>query len=369
MKHIIICIVCAVLLFSYIGESTMSQQLIVGTNAAVSPVTRMATAVAPVARKVEVPKGLQAGILLGHADDLPTARFKRAFEKTIDPEVKVNCVDAAGSVETQYTMFDKMIEAKYNVIVLELITSASAKQFIDSAGQAGVPLILIGEKPSEELLTAYPNIYYMGFMDESLAQQMAEETYNLWINNPKLMDFEKDDWDLTYSSLSKTGYSASGQKEIFEETMKDLGVSTSLAVDSITRHFDYNLHKEVDQTIIDDSEIVFYDSSVEVQKVINYFYDPTEFSRRPKQQLALSVIDDGAAKLVADGEVVFACGPDSTELGSLASRLATLLMAGQEPNFQNLEMEPTDGRYFYLPNKVLRADIAPEPIKDQSDIK
>lgn len=364
MKHIIICLVCAVMLFSYIGESTMSQQLVAGnTTRSISPVARMAT-VATTPVKKEENKPLQAGIVLGHADDLQTARFRNTFEKSINPDVKINCVDAAGSVETQRTMFDKMITSGYSVIVLELMDSDAAQPFVESAGAAGIPLIVIGARPDTKLMAAYPNIYYLGFQEESLTRQMAEETRRLWESNPSLLDFEKDDWNLTYSSLSKNGYITSGQKEIFEDAMSEFGITSQMAVDSITRHFDYDLHKEVDQTIIDDSEIVFYDSSVEVQKVINYFYDPTEFTKRPKQQLALSVIDDGAAKLVEDGEVVFACGPDATELGSLASRLATLLMAGQEPNFQNFERDPVDGRCFYLTNKVIRADIAPEPIEE-----
>lgn len=361
MKHIIICLVCAVMLFSYIGESTMSQQLVAGnTSIGISPVARMATASATSLK--EETKVMQAGILLGHADDLQTSRFRNTFEKTIGPNVKINCVDAAGSAETQRTMFDKMIASGYNVIVLELMDKDDAEQFIESAGKANIPLIIIGARPDTKLLASYPNIYFMGFQDESLTRQMAEETRRLWENNPSLLNFEEEEWDLTYSSLTKDGYGASGQQATFEDAMSEFGVTTKLAVDSLTRHFDYDLHKEVDQTIIDDSEIVFYDSSVEVQKVINYFYDPTEFSKRPKQQLALSVIDDGAAKLVEEGEVAFACGPDANELGSLASRLATLLMAGQEPNFQNFEREPTDGRCFYLANKVIRADIEPEPV-------
>ncbi|MEG1943556.1 MAG: substrate-binding domain-containing protein, partial [Angelakisella sp.] len=353
------------------GESTMSQQPVAGSPAsAASPMARVATAaIAPNTKKAEskgasAAKMLQAGILLGHADDVQTARFKNTFEKTMDPEIKINCVDAAGSADTQRTMFDKMISSGYNVIVLELMDTDSAEGFIKSAGMAGVPLIIIGAEPEAQLLAQYPNIYYMGFLNENLTKQMADETYRLWKNNPTLMNFEEDDWDLTYSSLSKDGYEASGQMEVFEDAMKKLGVSTKLAVDSVTRHFDYNLDDEVDQTIIKDSEIVFYDSSVEAQKVINYFYDPTEFKKRPKQQLALSVIDDGAAKLVQEGQVVFACGPDATELGALASRLATLLIAGQEPSFQNMELEPMGGRSFYLPNKVIRADITPEPAKE-----
>lgn len=365
MKHIIICLVCAVMLFSYIGESTMSQQLMAGnTNVAISPVARMATASATSAKKDT--KAIQAGILLGHADDLQTARFKNTFEKSISPDIKINCVDAAGSTETQRTMFDKMISSGYSVIVLELMDKDDAKQFVDSAGQASIPLIIFGAQPDTKLLASYPNIYYVGFQDESLTRQMAEETRRLWESNPTLLDFEEEEWNLTYSSLTKDGYEASGQKATFEGAMSEFGITTKMAVDSQTRHFDYDLHKEVDQTIIDDSEIVFYDSSVEVQKVINYFNDPTEFTpeRYPKQLLALSVIDDGAAKLVEEGKVAFACGTDATELGSLASRLATLLMAGQEPNFQNFEREPTDGRCFYLANKVIRADIAPEPIEE-----
>ena len=180
------------------------------------------------------------------------------------------------------------------------------------------------------------------------------------------MDFEDDDWDLTYSSSASKSFAAAGHKKAFEAAMTRLGISTSLAVDSVIEAYEYDLHKEIDQTIIDDSEIVFYDSSVEAQKAINYYYDPAEFTKRPKQQLALSVIDDGAAQLVKDREVLFAVGTDTTELGRVASRLATVLMAGQTPSFQNMELTPT-GQSFYLPITVLRADIPPEPVEEDKE--
>lgn len=369
MKHILICLVCSVLLFSYIGRQTVIQDInstALGANiaqvaaAATTPVKKGRSAT-PVATQ------LQVGILLGHADDLGTARFKNSFEKGLPTEVKVNTVDTAGSLETQKTMFGKMLESGYNLIVLELTPTCPAEYFIDEAGQAGVPMIIIGQEPSPTLLQKYPGIYYLGFSNDDLMALMAQETATFWQNNPKMMDFEDDTWDMTYSAITSTGFAEPGKSAAFEGAMAKLGISTSMAVDSVVRHYEYDLHKEIDQTIIKDSELVIYDSSVEAQKAINYYYDPTEFTKRPKQQLALSVIDDGATKLVADGEVLFACGTDTKALGDVAARIGQLLLAGQVPTFQTLEIEPVADRSFYLPGTVLRAPIVPESIEEPAD--
>lgn len=368
MKHILICAICTVLLFGYIGRSTMSESSLVSmpTGNAVTRVAVAATtqAVQKEAEEPEKPAVMQVGILLGHGDDLGTIRFKNALEKALPQDNKVSVVDAVGSADTQKTMFDKMVDSGYNVIIIELMDSSPAEELIDKAGQAGVPLIVFGREPSLELLTRYPMVYYIGFSGEDLAAMLANETFAFWQSNPTMMNFEKDEWDLSYSAITSTGFEESGLRAQFDAAIESLGLSTQFEVDSIVRHYDYDLHKEVDQTIIKDSEIVFYDSSTELQKVINYFYDPTEFSRRPKQQLALMVIDDGASKLVEEGEALFACGTDTRELGMLASRLSQLLMAGQTPSFQSVEIEPVNERCFYLPYTVIHAAIEPEPVEE-----
>lgn len=367
MKHVLFCIICTVLLFSYIGQRTVFQEMTVSTGTNVANVARLAatTQSSQAAEPIQAQQ-MQVGILLGHADDMGTAQFCNTFEKALGTTVKVNNVDTSGNEDTRKAMFDKMIESNYNLIVLEH-TQGAADYYIDTAGQAGIPVIIIGAQPAQSLLTKYPGIYYMGFSSDSIVELMAQETYNFWQNNPTMMDFENDEWDLTYSAITSTGFADTGSSTAFENAMSELGVSAQMAVDSIIQPYDYNLHKEIDQTIIDDSEIVFYDSSAEAQKAINYFYDPTEFSKRPRQQLALSTIDDGAAKLVEDGEVLFACGTDTHSLGAVAARLAQLLMAGQEPTFQSLEMEQSAERVYHLPCTVLRAAIEPEPVEEEAE--
>lgn len=371
MKHILICLICAVLLFTYIGRNTIAQDTTV--SAAGSALARVAAAAttpnnatATAARMAPVNTTLMVGIVVGHADDIDTTRFKNSFEKNIGTDVKVNCVDATGNLETQKTMFDKMITSGYSMIVLELMEGQSGVEgYMQAAQETGIPLVLIGEEPDHDLLARYPSAYYLGFSDDDIIQRMAEETLYFWQNNPEMMDFENDDWDLTYSSIASTGFADAGFKRAFEAAMYEQSVSTSLAVDSVIQVYEYDLHKEIDQTIIDDSEIVFYDSSTEAQKAINYFYDPTEFSKRPKQQLALSVVDDGAAQLVQDQEVLFAVGTDTSEMGRVAARLAGVLLAGQTPSFQNMERQMS-GQCLYLPITVLRADIPPEPVEEEA---
>lgn len=367
MKHILICLLCTVVLFSYIGRATVPGDGLTAASQgnSIARVAVAATTPQSKERKVSTKSAsLQVGILLGHADDLATTRFKNTFEKGLPTELKVNSVDTSGSVETQKTMFEKMVSSSYNLIVMEMLSTSPAEYFIDMAGQAGIPMIIIGEQPPQELLTRYPGIYYIGFSGDSLTSMMAAETFGFWKNNPDMMNFEKDEWDLSYSAVTSTGFDTKGYSSLFESAMSEHGVTTQFEVDSVVRHFDYNLHKEIDQTIIKDSEIIFFDNSTEAQKTINYFYDPTEFKKRPKVQIALSVIDDGAIKLIEEGEVLFACGADNKHLGTMASRLAQLLMAGQVPGFQNLELEPVNERSFFLPYTVMRADIPPEPVEE-----
>lgn len=366
MKHILICLICTVMLFAYIGKHTMGEDNLTTMSAGGNAVARVAIAATNQPTKKEAvtkASATQVGILLAHADNLDTARFRNTLEKGLDPTIKINTVDTAGNVDTQKTMFDKMIESGYNLIVMEMQETSPAEYFVDKAGQASIPMIIFGTQPSDELLNRYHGIYYIGFSGGNLVEMMSDEIAKLWSSNPTLLNFEKDDWDLSYSAITSKGFADTGLQAMFDTAMKSRDITTQFEVDSIVKPYEYDLHKEIDQTIIKDSEIVIYDSSAEVQKAINYYYDPTEFKKRPKQQLVLSSIDDGAIELVNSGEVMFACGTDTRELGTLASRLAGILISGQAPNSYNIDMELVDGRSFYLPYSVIRANIEPEPVE------
>ncbi|MEG1874258.1 MAG: substrate-binding domain-containing protein [Angelakisella sp.] len=376
MKHILICLIASVLLFSYIGQNTvMAKERVAYATpvaAGVAVARAAVTAAAPmsaVAKKEPVkPVEEQIGLLLSHADDLNSARFKNGFEKSIPKEIKLHSLDAAGSAESQKTMFNKMIGQKFSVIVLDLMNLADVDYYVDAAGKAGVPLVIIGDEPTLSQLSHYPSVYYVGFQKSSMPELMATETIRLWKDNPIRMNFEDDKWDLTYSALTRDGFEKSGNKEVFQTAMEAAGVSVSMAVDSVVKQMEYDLIKEVDQTVIDDSEIVFFDNSTDVQRALEFFYDPTEFKRgRPKQQFALTVIDDGAAKLVEDGEVLFAIGTDFRELGVATAQLAQLLAINPLSNLQTFEQQLVNERFFYLPDTILRADIKPEPVEVEEE--
>lgn len=367
MKHIFISLICAVLLFSYIGHATMPERLEQGIT--VANVAKVATAavVNPTEKKegrsiatMRAVQQQQVGMLLCQADDIQIARFKKSFEKGLASSISLKVVDTQDTLDAQMTMIDKMIDHNYNLIVLQLTSTVNADALMSKISGAGIPLIITGTEPPAELMQQYPNVYYVGFNDDSMYTKIAEEIQGFFTRNPKKMNFEKDDWDLSYSSIMSKSFAETGKQKLFEEALETAGMTSKFEVDSVVRHYDYNLHKEIDQTIIQDSEIVFYDSSTEAQKAINYYYDPTEFTRRPKQQLVLTVIDEGTAKLVEEKEVLLAVGPDATQLGNTVARLAHILLYGDMPTYDNMSIAPSGERSFYLKNTVLRADIPPE---------
>jgi hypothetical protein len=276
-----------------------------------------------------------------------------AFEREFGTDVQVHTVDACGSEEIQESMFLKMIEAGCQAVVVELMEDSDVRYYQSLAAQHGIQLLLTGYRPA----SLESGVVYLGDGSWNLAKTIASETWEYWNNHRDLIDHRAPEGELTYSTVTAEGFEKSGSKEIFEQTLQNNGLPVTLVLDSVRKTPNYDLHREIDNTLYGKSELILCDNSADAQRIVDYWNDPAEFSTHPRALLGVMTVDDTVRSLVESGEVAFACGVSSEELGIKAAQMVQRMMAHQSPAEDLVGMEQQDGNYYYYCGEVLKATV------------
>ena len=107
---------------------------------------------------------VKVGVSIYKFDDafmtLYREEIKSYFESLSTDEVKyvVDVQDGKNDQETQNNQIDNFITQQYDVLIINLVQSSSAKTVLDKVSAAGIPCIFINREPSEENMK-YDNGY------------------------------------------------------------------------------------------------------------------------------------------------------------------------------------------------------------------
>ncbi len=362
MKHLLISILAGLALFSYIETTTTPQSteevshMQAAQNMCINS-RALLTANEPTTRAVAMPMSIsndvKVGLLFHTGDDLSSARLKRTLDKRLNLGSNFNTIYSSNSHETQKNMFDKMIAENYNVIILEINAESNVQYFIEQAASKNIGLIFIGNEPDKNLLQSYDKAYYLGYNNTSFKDAIAKEIFTLFTDKLEDLDIIQEDETIKYATVLSNEKSENFADELVD-SLDELGINVDNPINTQVKKYDYDLFKEIDQTIIKKCEVLIFDNSVELKRTLDYFNNPDEFKKLPKQKIVILQYDDNTEEFMKNESVLMALGFDDAQLAETTAKLAMALAMNVQPTSDVIGLEPVDNKLFYIDYSVAK---------------
>lgn len=102
-----------------------------------------------------------AGVCLADGENTP---YRQQLEKELlRLGYYVNFVDAKGDQAVQHDQITGLIEAQYDVLVVEPVMAAATDVILTRLKTASIPVVLLGKEQTEDVLSLWPQACYVGF--------------------------------------------------------------------------------------------------------------------------------------------------------------------------------------------------------------
>lgn len=353
MKHLFICAITAVLIFSFINFFITSDG---NTESGFLPSSFTVAMMSAPPQTLTTPKAItaKAGVIFGSLDSRTAVSCKNALAEALGSEFELRVSEVVWNGGIQRETFDKMVEKGYRLIFLELFDGSPTGYFIDTAKEKGITLILMGDSPTQaQMAHARDSIYYIGYGQKSELQALGETLAFLWDTDSKALDLNNDD-KLTYSIISKEDWKENGYLEQMEEHLDTAEIPGKVVQSFVVKDMNTKIEKGIDQMIVKGSDLILCDESALANRVSTYLNDPSEFRKKPNLQIAVLSADADARALVEAGDVAMAIGYDGAELGKKAAEIAQTVLKGEIPNAEGLGLEIRHECCFYLQPTILQ---------------
>lgn len=367
MKHFILYFLAAVLIVSMLGQFAAAET-VKGAEPAAAPVAAVAKDPAEngvEGEEPEVPAEIPTGLLQVNLSSMDDMYFKSAVMEELGEEFSIHALSTSDENNDQSTMFRKMVEKGYKLIIVELYDADMAEEYIDLAMENDVALIFTGDEPDAEQMARMENLYYVGFSSGDTMRVLADAIITGWNTNQSTIE-AKDDDQLIYGVFTQEDYEANGNLEALERYISAAGIDVELGKNIVAQAFDFNWKKEIDNIFYARGEIIICDSSSYARQISEYLHDDDEY---PEEQYArlreacifLTVADEAAQAMVEEGTAVFATGINGSDTGAAVGRLAKLLLAGEKPTVENMGIAPDENKCISVTNRILLADRLTTP--------
>lgn len=344
MKDLLVYIAVGIILLSLVG-GYVSSGAKPGETLAVSAAAENNSAVSA-----------QVGVLLNSVSTLEEVYFKETLKENMPDGCSVHFSDASGNAQTQLDMLRRMLSDGYGVIFLELFPESDAAQCVELAKLEDVPLVFLGDEPTQEVMDSWEKLYYLGFADSNDYETAAEALRSIFLSNRNVLDKDQDGV-ISYSVLSTSAFTGSENKRRFDAVFEERNLSASLVTDAVTESFEYYIYRELRGIAKTDTELLICASSNDAAVAAEYFSDTEAFDTLPDIEIAVLTLDDGSRNLVDSGQAILAVGTDGTQLGAVGAKLANLLLSGAAPTAETLGTA-MDGRSVRIARTVLVSSYA-----------
>lgn len=138
------------------------------------------------------PKDISIGILVySFANDYLSYVRQGMNEKAKELGVNIEIVDANNNQAKQNDQADMLITKGVDALIVALEETEAAQTMIDKCKDAGIPIILVNKKPTQEVLDSYDKCWYVGASTQQPGECQAELVIEDWKANPA-MDKNKD---------------------------------------------------------------------------------------------------------------------------------------------------------------------------------
>lgn len=360
MKHLLICVLAGMLIIAGV-------LFILGSESDRGSIPAIASNVLPAGSGEGETETVKVGLLFSQTETMEEIHFRRMLEEGQSELFSFHFCEAGTQASAQWQMFQKMLGEGYGIIFVKLVDSGEAQRYANVAVEQDIHLIFLGAEPDQEVLDAGEKLYFLGFSDANSLQEAARHIATLWRNNQQELDYFPDSV-LAFSFLSSEGFEESGKSDQFASYLAVQGVEGTLAKDSVTSMFSFDIHKEIDRIWVADTELLICTSSSDARKSLNYLNDPTEFSFNRIQMVVLTA-DEAAQTMVENGEILLAIGTDGQDLGQAALRMIETLIGGEPLTTDAVGVNSGSGNRFYVANRVVRSPLLDQraPVETDDD--
>jgi len=342
MKHVLINIIAAFLIFSFVTYFIPD----LGTDAseaeAVSPLIPNYTA-----DDTALGTSLQnIGFICDQVDTAEEITFRKSLRTSLDSGSQLKVYECYGSGDTELSVMRKMINDGCQIIFAELFDGSPESNLVQLAKNSGIYLILFGKTPSDKLLSEYDKIYYFGDRRDALAFDVAKTVSDIWKNSSFRMDINEDDV-LQFSVIADIRDDYELKKNTFMAALNDSGIESEHLESAALTYFDFDFESAVDSILKSDTELIICTTSDFGKMVADYLNDKKEFPKKPNISVAVLSADKTALQLVAEGKADCAVGYDADTHGKQAAALCSVIFKNKTPDKNTLNLEISGNKLYY----------------------
>lgn len=300
------------------------------------------------------------GMVLNGLDTDEKVAFRAAVTGRLQENARLSVADSLGSEEIQLTYCQKLIAQGCTCLIVEPVNARCVDALAELASGYGVPMILLGQRPTAGQQETCSRLYSVGYAEEDEMTRLADLISGYWKNNRETMDSLVEDDILYYAVVSDYGFENSGKAEELTALLAERGCEAKFVRDTVTEYLNYDLERVLDNDYNATAELILFADSADAEKAYSYFRDPTEYPSGKSMgiQLAVMDMDTTAYNLYKEGKVLFATGNGGMVLGQVTADLARQLLAGETPLLSSsIAQVANEGRTFLCNPLTLRSMI------------
>lgn len=319
-------------------------------------VTIIAAMVAGCAPAAPETKEMTAGVAIYKFDDTFMTAVRNNIEAAAEGKIAVEIVDSQNAQPTQNDQVDLFVSKGVTVLAINPVDRTAAGVIVDKAKTANIPVVFFNREPLPEDMAKWDKVYYVGAKAEESGTMQGQIVVDYWQANP---DADKNgDGVIQYVMLKgEPGHQDAEMRTEFSiKAITDAGIEVEKLAED-TGMWDRVRGQEKMAAFLaahgDAIEVVLANNddmalgAIEALKAAGYFGDG-EF-------MPVVGVDATAPALEAlkEGTLLGTVLNDAKNQGKATLMLAYVLAQGQTPNAENVGYDITDGKYVWVPYKMI----------------
>lgn len=292
------------------------------------------------------------GVVVAKFDDTWLTEVRNELYKMADNKIEVDIWNANNSQKTENEKVDALINRKVNVLVVNLVEPNGAKEIIEKAKKANIPVVFFNTEPSVEELKAWDKAYYVGAKGEQSGIMQGQMLVNYFKSNPTkdetiryvMLEGKLDHPD----SIARTKYSIKTIEDAGFKAQKVTDVPAEWQRGEAQQKMESFLSSQsdsIDCVIANNDDMAL--GAIDALKNKGYFssgkYIP--IVGVDANNIALNAVQEGALL----GTVL----NDAKNQGKGIFNLASVLANGQIPDKNNVNNAIVDGKYVWIDYKII----------------
>jgi len=276
-----------------------------------------------------------------------------------DKGAKVDMVDSRNAQPTQNDQVDLFITKRLDALAINPVDRTAAGVLLDKAKRANVPIVFFNREPLPEDMQKWNKVYYVGAKAEQSGTMSGQLVVNYWKAHPE-MDRNKDGVMQYVMLKGEPGHQDAELRTKYSiKAVTDAGIKVEKIAED-TGMWDRVKGQEKMAAFLaahgNEIEVVFGNNddmalgAIEALKAAGYF--------KGGKFMPVVGVDATAPALEAlkDGTLLGTVLNDAKNQGRATFMLAFVLAQKQTPSKANTGYEIVDGKYVWVPYKIITKD-------------